>query len=363
MNPSKMIQVRRMTLANNWTNDYQRIPVRRFAKSQCLLGADHLLHVRRSFYIERYRRFYYRDIQSIVLQSNSQQFYKLLILGVLILLGFLSALINIRMLWITAIAALPFIMYILWLGPHCSVMINTAVQRETLSGLNTLKRAQKALAYLVPRIEEAQLELELEVQSRPESEPQRVETPRTSKKAKLESALPASNYNGWAHGFYYLLLLTSAGLDFSCFYSTHTYVISCINVGVMILALLFFLMALIKQQHSRLSKLTFKVSFISIGYWVINIGISCVASIVFSFQNPGQQRTEWDIMQEMLNWSPHDNMSTKVYFIVNISSALIFGLLGLLTFKKLPSTSIHQNTSEKTLSSTNPEQDGSAPSA
>ena len=325
---------------SNSTKDYQRIPVHRFSKSQCFLGTDHLLHIRRSFYIERYKRLYYKDIQSVVLQSNSRQLYKLLIWGALFLIGILLAMPTKTAMVLTGLVTIPFFVYALWLGPHCAVYVITAVQREKILGLNTMKRAQKAMAYLVPKIEEAQRDLVFDAKSTTESIGDASPQPNIT---KVESLVPFSDYNGWAHGVYYLLLLAHAAFYFSCFYSEHVVFIQWVDLIVGVFSLVFFIVALMKQQQSRLTQLTLKITYISMAYWGISMGLSTIYVIINSIRDPAQQKTQWELIQEMLHWSPHDGLSMKVYFIINISSALIFGILGLLTLKKLPKVSATQN--------------------
>src|SRR6187402_736892 len=50
------------------------------------LGSDHLLVVEVVNYVERYRRFYFRDIQAMVVQQSRQQLWVNFALGMLTLL-------------------------------------------------------------------------------------------------------------------------------------------------------------------------------------------------------------------------------------------------------------------------------------
>ncbi|MBT3374343.1 MAG: hypothetical protein HN742_23145 [Lentisphaerae bacterium] len=129
------------------------------------LGDDHLLSVENTGFIEKYRRFFYRDIQSICLHRSLRGRILAIVYGSLLaltlLLTFLAAGdIAWQTLWI--ILDVVFLVPLginLVLGPTCICFIRTSVQTEQLPSMSRLRLARKALAKLTPRIEEAQASL------------------------------------------------------------------------------------------------------------------------------------------------------------------------------------------------------------
>lgn len=134
------------------------------------MGPDHLLSVDQyGFFFtfhEKYRRFYYGDIQAVSLRETDTARKMTVLWSVLLVLvlGF-SALVNSTLGWtgeslfVTSLLAVPSAFFLLlnfWKGPSCQVKIHTAVQSETLPSINRLKRARHFFVLLQPRIEAAQ---------------------------------------------------------------------------------------------------------------------------------------------------------------------------------------------------------------
>ena len=127
----------------------------------CLwLGEDHLLQVCSYGYSEEYRRFYFRDIQAIVLRRTAFWLTAAAVCGVIACLG--------AWIWfhndvaakvMGAIIGIPFGLLFavnLVLGPSCECRLLTAVQAEPLPSLSRLRSARKTIRTLLPRIQEAQ---------------------------------------------------------------------------------------------------------------------------------------------------------------------------------------------------------------
>ena len=146
--------------------EYQRLPGEGrkkrsiFGFSRLYLGKDHLLCVYNSAYTEDYRRFYFKDIQSIVIGINTRRerlsarfagaalflllfaFWKggywAVFFMILACLFLLNALVNWRR------------------GPTCTCRISTAVSREELPSIGRLKNAKQVIEVLKQLIAESQ---------------------------------------------------------------------------------------------------------------------------------------------------------------------------------------------------------------
>ena len=163
--------------------EYQRLtrarPRSRFAvvssgNSSLWLGKDHVLCIDTSGYNESYKRFYFRDIQALVIRKTERQKWSALIVAVLAIGFFLPAALSTEVILKYVFGGIAgfFVLVLLIdlaLGPSSAGQIRTAVQIEDLPSLNRLRRARKVLDRLRPLVVAAQGEL------RPEEIPLRLQ--------------------------------------------------------------------------------------------------------------------------------------------------------------------------------------------
>lgn len=130
------------------------------------LGADHLLCVENNGYRENYKRFYFRDIQAIIVQHTKRRVIWNAILpiplaaGLLGLLALLTAgerneVAIILCLFFLGIITLFMVINNL-LGTGCVCYLRTAVQVEQLPSLYRMPKTKKVLAKIRPYILAAQ---------------------------------------------------------------------------------------------------------------------------------------------------------------------------------------------------------------
>jgi hypothetical protein len=125
------------------------------------LGRDHLLCINSTGYTEDYKRFYYRDIQAIIIRRTNHRQVWSQILAVLLALFVLFALTigntaAAVFFWIiVGILSLVLVLNLAF-GPTVRCYLKSAVQTEELAALNRLGRARKALVRLRPLIIAAQ---------------------------------------------------------------------------------------------------------------------------------------------------------------------------------------------------------------
>lgn len=125
------------------------------------LGPDHLLHVSASAVGERYKRFYFADIQSFTVHRTARWTVVAIVWVVLTALALLPVFTieTPEARWVFAgIAAVFLVLLIMHLafGPTCAVMVRTAVQLERLHSLGRVRTARRVLERLRPLIEAAQ---------------------------------------------------------------------------------------------------------------------------------------------------------------------------------------------------------------
>ena len=151
------------------SNPYKRLTWRsrrpsRFAigapRSSLLVGEDHLLKVESTIFSESYKRFFFRDIQSVMIKTNRRRMvWNVVLAGLLLLEVVLGT--NTGDTWSITMMVMASITVLLLiinnvLGTTCDVHIQTAVQTEDLTPLSRVRRATHALDKLRPLIIQAQ---------------------------------------------------------------------------------------------------------------------------------------------------------------------------------------------------------------
>ena len=137
---------------------YRRLPGRGttpVSRLSVWQGPDHLLCIENTFYLERYRRFFYRDIESIVIQPDLR--YRTYGLCWAIPAGCALVLVLFNFWW--ALLAAPLLLGTavhFALGPTCRVALSTRVSRETMRCWNRTRTARRAVARLLPLVRDAQ---------------------------------------------------------------------------------------------------------------------------------------------------------------------------------------------------------------
>lgn len=117
---------------------------------------DHLLSTE-GYYSNRYRRFFFKDIQAIFIRKTSTNTWQCAIsfiaLG-FIAVAFLAGGEGIKI--ATGILGFPFLLFLivnLIKGPTCECRIKTAVQFERIEPLNRVRKARKVIHRILPQIE------------------------------------------------------------------------------------------------------------------------------------------------------------------------------------------------------------------
>ncbi len=134
------------------------------SRSSLWLGPDHLLQIDTNGYTEGYKRFYFRDIQALVLCRTDDWLYQALVLaGLAVFFGLLAVMGRGGVgSWVFGIIAGLFAVFVLLhlaAGPTVKAYLRTAVQTERLVSAHRLRRARHLFDTLRPLIIAAQGEL------------------------------------------------------------------------------------------------------------------------------------------------------------------------------------------------------------
>lgn len=130
--------------------------------TQLFLGPDHLMLVRSSRFEERYQRFYFKDIQALILTGLPNRTWLQASLGVLAGSIFLLALTVVPnpalrgLLGLVGVipAAIALADYLR--GPRCRMIVKTPVSNESLPPVSRLAVARLVISRLKPAVEQVQ---------------------------------------------------------------------------------------------------------------------------------------------------------------------------------------------------------------
>jgi hypothetical protein len=135
-------------------------------RSSYWLGPDHMLLVMVEHYTESYRRFFYREIQALVIRRTTGWEWGMVLGVVGLLLTGVPALMlasgpsgGAAEAWVFGMLSGVCLLGLMvhgGRGPTCSVTLHTGVQKRQLPGVSRVRKGERLVAALVPRIEEAQ---------------------------------------------------------------------------------------------------------------------------------------------------------------------------------------------------------------
>lgn len=152
-----------MNIFSRRDKEYIRLPGSRvnwLGENSLWLAKDHLLYIRVRGFKEYYKRFYYNDIECIVIQKTR---YSAILSSIYIVFGITVVLASLYVedadKIVFYIAGSLFFLLSLFnhlRGPSCICFLSTAVQEEKLLSLNRFRIAQKVVKRLRYHIENVQ---------------------------------------------------------------------------------------------------------------------------------------------------------------------------------------------------------------
>ncbi len=152
---------------------YRRLPGRSrglMGSASLWLAADHVLLVQSRGYVETYRRFYFRDVQALLLRRTAAAWLWAAVAAVplaLMMLGAGLAQGIDRTVWLACASPLALVLLVHGLrGPSCVCHVRTAVEQTELPALRRLRPARRTCERLRALVEEAQGRVAIEVLAR-----------------------------------------------------------------------------------------------------------------------------------------------------------------------------------------------------
>jgi|GEM_PF-635702 len=253
------------------------------------LGADHLLSVIREGYYEQYKRFYFKDIQAIILRKTLTGRIVNYVLGafLLVFLALLTAGITNNWdeigIWMLAWMAGFFLIFLLlnWFkGPTCQCFLRTAVQVDRLYSLNRLPVAMRTIRLIAATVEATQGKLSQEEAIAVEN------TSRATQPSTLQPSQPVPaakltirHDGGLVHIFLFSLLLLVLINSVSRFFLKDGLLSGEIGFILYTLIITLALISLIKQGNTNLTRGIKIITWCTLFYIVIG-GIMMTAFLI-----------------------------------------------------------------------------------
>lgn len=263
-------------------------------RHQLWFGSDHMLHLQAKAYSETCKRFYFKDIQALVISRTTAGRTAGMVMsiaaGVFLIIGLLAAsswennLAPAIIFWVIGGMFIVFALVNFLLGPTCMCRLYTAVQAEDLYSLSRLRTAEKVVGMLKPMIEAAQGSLtreDLEADSEGEVRLQASAHAVFPAPAPAQEDVQIKHEHGKYHAaLFYLLLVLAVSACIDIFFQ---HPIKNLADGIMLAPLAILLvLALRKQANSDLPPVIKNITWTVFGFSIASFIIILVYSSFYT---------------------------------------------------------------------------------
>ena len=314
------------------------------SRYQLWLGADHLLHLSWTNFSESYKRFYLKDIQTIVLSRTMTGRIINIVLGILLLISALLC-------WPLALGsgittqvivfgtfAPVFAILLGWnslFGPTCRCCLHTAVQVEELPSLGRLRSARKTFAILQLAVEAAQGTLtaeDLDVSSEKQTMHQAsAHALPAILAAPSKEAVMLKHENGKAHMFLFAFMLVGAATGVADIFYRHS-IKDMFDMIFYLATLLIAIVALVRQRDSDLPSNLRRTTWVVLGIMIASffIGYSLAVGYIISNVDIVTSGDPYEIM--------FDSPVFRTYIAIEAIISAAAGLIGLVQLSRFQSS-------------------------
>lgn len=332
----------------NGNQSYKKFPGKKrklFGSDRLWVGHDHLLLVESTGISEEYKRFYYKDVQAINLVKTKKAYYLSLVFGILLLISAGACVFSMMDAKLGpagffGIIAIVFAVFIirLWLGRGITnCWMYSSVQKEKLTPVNTIKKAETFYSIVMPRIEKAQGSLSKEVL---ETQKQRVESGGVGTTDKLLSRNAKKTpvtISTIFHQILFFLFLILGVMSIFCLYNRSAGMLLFAGL-VFMLTVIFNVISLARQAGSSLPNSLKNITIASIVFVAV-AGIAGYFEYMFFLVSMGDaflrvSHNQWEMLRLVAQVSPFDYPVLLAIDIVTISFSFILGCFGLLFVRR-----------------------------
>lgn len=319
-----------------------------YATSSLWLGTDHLLMVDEVYADQSVRRFYFKDIQGIILQHSNRFAILNAVFGVLMLLSLLPVLMAddppLRIFFgaVTGFFFIPLVVNLIK-GPTGKGQIVTAVHRVQIPSFGRLRNARKALAIIVPAIEAAQGRLDPDQLKELSEAPAARASPI---RASLDPVLtpgsvaargkkPAGEGTRRWHQLLYPILLAEGSLSLIS--------IPFHNLGTVIAGFILFLgvaffavMAVARQDTPLVSDRLRTLTKVAVGYLLLGLVVGWVEYMALLIPNPGMGSAQHKVFFVLARLDPLSVPWLLIHLLFFGGVSIVLGLMGILWLRDTP---------------------------
>jgi hypothetical protein len=295
---------------------YWRMPGRSgfFVRNSLWIGADHLLSVRRNPFSESYRRYYFADIQAIVVTELPDLLAPYGYGVSAFLIAASAALVYIRHpAWAVLCALASLVAFLVsWRSADCACYLQTSVSTERLPSLRKRVDAGKTVALLKAEIERTQGSVSAEVLEAP---------PSNARAARLTAPKPALRHSsGKAHWIAFALMLVRGGIGYVSLKGVVSLPWGIASGAVGTVILLSLVLAAIQQRHSDLAVGVRRLVYVTLATYVVS-GLVSFAVSIYIVSQLGPRATSQAIM---------DNPALRTYELFDLIGFWVLGCTGLI---------------------------------
>jgi hypothetical protein len=288
---------------------------------------DHLLLVENNGITESYRRFYFKDIQAVVIQkTNFSRNFNYIAVSIL----FAAAIIYLShvlgdgfpgsVLMVILFISLISLALNYFMGVTCICRIITPVQDEEIPSLKRLRNALKVKKVIDNACTALQGTLsEEDIMTRP--------VPVRQVAAQSDASNMLKPFIGRYHTLTFAIVLVQGlflGLDISKHYALYNYIQIVLGSAVSILIII----ALIKQHDSDAPAMTKTIM------WTTIVFICLSTLIIFGVKMPYLMEqalvSQYDMYKSMANISPDDSDAVYWCYVISFLGYTVLGAAGLL---------------------------------
>lgn len=330
-------------------NKYKRLPGRPFSPFEVRSlwqGPDHLLYVESVFFKENYKRFFYSDIQSVIMQRSDSHMLWSCIWGALALICGLIAFLVPGTPYVSATLAALFLLALainLARGASCTVCLQTAVQVQKISSLKRVRPAQKTMALIKERVETIQGPWEKQnnpnartaaIQPRP-PRVSSADSPASSQKGGREAVLETP-FNPLLHQVLFGLLLALGALGGIQLQikNLHVAVLETLLHGA---AQIVVLIALVRWFRHLKGTLIIKINWLTLVFIAIQTIVGYGIYFAVSFGNPHINYNQWAMFRKMFELQWIDHPLALAGNLIYAAGSLLLGICGLLVLRRYKS--------------------------
>ena len=303
------------------------------------LGSDHLLQVTNSYFTEDYQRFYYRDIQAIIVCKTDRATVLNTIYLVIAVPSALVAIFSdtLGIVIGSIVSGLFFLAFLMNFvrGATCRCVLRTAVQNEQLISLDRLRLARKTIHRLRPLIESAQAQHAqtdpLPGASAESALPvQPLSAPLPTATVPVEK--PKPHETGTVHAATFVLLSIVGLLSSASLMYNHV-VLTLLLIAALLAAGACTFVALVRQHGSDIGKELARTLWVTLGYFCTIAVLGYIYWLLFYFESiqsvdrPELVYNYWAWLQRFAAQSP-----TNSPFLIAIYSFSIVGSVSLSGF-------------------------------